>query len=632
MLPTLVWLVASSGGGFLLWGMDMLNVLRSLVGVVIIAAVLLAAPAVYGQNHKSKNKKDLSGEQTEAAKREVARWLSLLTQLQAETKTLPPEKSRVFALAEIADAYWQLNQDKSRECFNEAVALIFADRLPLADEVKALNYVVSLAAKRDLKLAKALLQDATKIIAHEEKSDAVAISVASGLLKTDPTRAAELVELNVPSGLNSDAAGFFILRLASENITLANRTYAAYLNQAAGANLPLHKLLWLGGYAFGLGETYSLNMAQLNLIGTGGKSIAGLAPNPALFNPYIDLVSRSLSLTLSQLPTLPPEQQPAVRSTAFFSIVYLSPLVKRYSSERLPAWQSLEQRVVAVCTPAEQQKIAANAQIIEMFRRSAQTASTSSNENQVEELLSQAKEAKRECEQDAIHAEAALKSSYAKNFLKAQRVADQIKDIALKEGVMQFLLYDMATAALESGDLIEAKRLADKLSDKEIRSLAFVAQAVYAKSRKDNSLLLDSVSEVRRSIESLTDPQQKASLLLVVANLLAEAKSSDAMPRLWEAVKAYNNLNSSLTEVQPVWRKLEFGCDDNEKTLYGGTINVKTYSLLETFATFGKFNGEEALLAAESISDKQARIRSKVALINVLGGKSKLSAEPAKAD
>jgi hypothetical protein len=124
---------------------------RAILFVTLFAMILPFCTPVEGQTPaKAKAKKDAATNNDPL--NDSTRWQFMLDQLSGEARDLPRKESRPLVLAEIADAYWQLNKDNvclylyydmavaATEAGNLDEAKLFADRIT-ARQQRTLLYV-----------------------------------------------------------------------------------------------------------------------------------------------------------------------------------------------------------------------------------------------------------------------------------------------------------------------------------------------------------------------------------------------------------------------------------------------------------------------------------------------------------
>src|SRR5215204_5131341 len=126
--------------------------------VFIGTLVLSFAPKALSQDGIARKRPANSAPQTASRSKtraDLTEWKILLDNLAVETRTLEPEKERPLLIAELADAYWQIDKDQSKKLFNDAFDRALS--LPTAQKPgEIITNVLSIAARRDRVLTMSL--------------------------------------------------------------------------------------------------------------------------------------------------------------------------------------------------------------------------------------------------------------------------------------------------------------------------------------------------------------------------------------------------------------------------------------------------------------------------------------------
>jgi hypothetical protein len=187
---------------------------------------------------------------------DAARWQYLLDDLAQEARTLSQEERRPLLLAEVADAYWDLDHARSRELFASAFEAALSLKPDTGEAERALRQVITLATRRDSVQARRLSEKILAAGLEKRWAQSASASAALDLLETDTAAATQLAEANSFAGPSMDSA-WFILQLGQRDPAAADRIYSAYLSRfAPGTGFGLERLLWLAGYPFGYVEAF----------------------------------------------------------------------------------------------------------------------------------------------------------------------------------------------------------------------------------------------------------------------------------------------------------------------------------------------------------------------------------------
>ena len=357
------------------------------------------------------------------------KWRNTLDQLRDEARKLD-ETERPSALADLADAYWETDQEKASAIFQTA----FDSALALSEEkLNALGrrYVLARATRRSSELGRKFI---TQLIEREKNGAPTQdkFGAATELLYDDPERAAQLVMAGAANGPGGDVS-WFILSLVEKDKALADQVCLVYLNAFPTSRRPfLHHLIGLAGYAFGYGETIGGNPDPDKMSGGMGMRRKNLSLNQALAARFLDLALASAQQTLAQAETAPPAEAELHNTIVFFTASYLLPEAKLYRPAREAAWLALQQRAAAGTSPAHQTATARKLQ--EALRQRANVS------NPVDEVagemaqkdLDDAGKTAGGCERDRLYAKAAFRFNYLKDPRRAFAAAEKIEDLKME--------------------------------------------------------------------------------------------------------------------------------------------------------------------------------------------------------
>src|SRR5262245_6504373 len=76
---------------------------------------------------------------------ETLRWRSILDALVSESKSISQIDNRAYALAQIADGYWLVDQAVSKQLFIDALKLVDANDSKNEDYTRVKRHIISLA-------------------------------------------------------------------------------------------------------------------------------------------------------------------------------------------------------------------------------------------------------------------------------------------------------------------------------------------------------------------------------------------------------------------------------------------------------------------------------------------------------
>ncbi len=591
--------------------------------VTCLVALLVTLPFLVSAEGQSPAKK-LGRPKGDSENLETQRWRFMLEQLNDEGRTLLQEKSRPYAVAEVADAYWNLDKIRSAALFMAALEAALELKPANSETSLALRHVILLAAKRDVSLAKRLTEEIAKQRAKSERPNSESVSAAINLLTIDTKTAAELAEAVAPAGLSDDAAGVFILELAARDLNASERVYRAYLSKfVADPDLPLNQLLWLGGYPFGYGETYGFSNRNLTrLIGMGGRSIPGLSLHPSLAVDYLNIAFNSVQKTLSQGVLASPERRESLNGLCLFATLYLLPEVELYTANRREGWWLLRQQALAGASQALLEIIEKQLRMVHQNRAVAtnrnEAPETSSNEK-IESDLADTEKLAQGCPRDRAYAKTALRIHSAKDDHRALRIADRIDNGSMRDSVRQFLYYDISLTMLEAGDRPQAQQYAKRVAAPELRSLLYMKMAGSALRQKDRALAAEFLAEARHLAETVSDPGTKAGVLLATSAAFAKVDLNRTAEVLSDAIKAVNRVKDPTVDNFSVMRRIELSCPDGPADMwYGSSESAERFSLMATLTLVSTLDPEGMLAITRNLEEPSVRIRALASIIESL--------------
>lgn len=586
----------------------------ALLTLLAVIALPLCAPVVGQVANGARPKRRAEG--TPAP--DVARWQYLLDDLAREARTLTREETVPPLLAEVADAYWDLDQVKSRELFTTAMEAALSLKPDAKGASGALRQVITLATKRDAALARGLSEKIFEAGAKGRWATEASVSAAVDLLETDPAAAARLAEAQAPAGPSMDSA-WLIVQLGARDAAAADRVYGAYLGRfAPETGFGLERLLWLAGYPFGHAESFGGALKPSRLVGFSGMRSPVLTARPELAQAFLDVALRASQDALRRAGSAEPQRAEALNELVLFTAAYLLPEVRRYRPQAVPLWAQVEQQAQAGASVPEKDFVAKRVQEIFGSRpRPGQQPGELYAAGRAEDLLAEAEKLPGGCKRNTQLAQAALSISHGKDFSRALEVSGRVESESLRESVRQFLYYDMAYAALKRGDAVgleDAQKYAELVTPSEQRALLYVKIATAALKLGDRQLASALLGKTMRLTETISEPAAQASILLAAAAGFAAFDAYDGYKALTEAVKIVNRAKTLNVEDFRVLRKVNLACRAGEDSWYGDSDKAERFSLFETFARIAAADADGALSLARDLDEPSTRIRSLISI------------------
>ncbi len=545
-------------------------------------------------------------------------WKFLLDSLIVETRLIDPEQERPVVMADLADAYWLIDQQQARKLFTEAFegAVALKTDPPVAP-------VISRIAKRDRPLATELMKRLMAAKSEEKDSGEESSEIGRELLKTDPKFAVEIAKLNASLGPTFSGLSF-LFEVARTDPEGAAQIYDAYMKSRRVRNLELASILWLAGYPLGYGEGYGDDYGGRNdpasFSGFSGMRIPGLRPQPNLAAAYLQLTFVAITNTLKRAAESGNPDTEVLNALALYSTSYLFPEVQRYLPDAEATWSGLYRQALAGTSEVRRAEIEKRLSFIRETRgrTSDQSAEEYARDN-AKEKLAEIEKLPDTCNRDRAYAQAALAYSFAKDFTQARQLADRIDNLEQREAVIQFTYYDEVAALTESGDLIRALERVEKVSAKEERAVLLVRIATAALKKPDKPMVLDALNRARSLVRDSDDAQLQAGVLLSVGALYARFDASEATYATRESIKAINRMKDRVDETFSVMRRVSLSCV-GEISWHGSREQVDTFNFYETLGAIAKTDAqaEGALALATEVQDKATRIRAQLAIVKAV--------------
>jgi hypothetical protein len=547
----------------------------------------------------------------------LIRWKIFLDMLAQEARTISPEERRPYAVADVANAYWEIDRETS-------IAL-FITALDKSKNRDALNYVLSTATKTDSTLAKTLTKRLIDKEDSDKERDDISGEIALEILQQDARKAAQLAEAFAPDGLQNGTASFFIYRLAQQDVQLSNHVYEVYLNKvAANENIPLEQVMQLAGYAFGYAEFYTVDKKG-RTSGATFPSVKNLVRNPVFTNVFLNLAYRRIAKTIERRNNAAGAEVEGYNYPILFALEYLLPEVARFSPNSLPAWHQLQQQGIVGTTPQQSQQIANVISSINQARARIKNAEESpqNEEQEAEASLENVEKLTGTCQRDVVYSKAALTFSSHKNFKRAIAVAGEIEDLKQSEIVKEVIFYDMTTFAIENEDWDDAREKLKKISTPELNAMmhAILAEALLKKNNKAESAKI--IDAAVKLTEKLSAAEIRTGFLFGLSSMLLKIEPSEAQTLAANAVKNLNKQEAKDDMSFYIPIKVPLACQGEDETWYGEFVSLPNSTVFDALALFAKQNPDQAELLAGNIDDKITKLRSLALITKIALAKEK---------
>jgi hypothetical protein len=543
------------------------------------------------------------------ANAELMRWEGALQQLALEARTLSDKNARPEALVAVADAFWELDQGKAQEFFLAALDLALAIDPSEKDRQSAIRTVIASAAKHGSELTKRLIERLES--EKDRESHSQAISASLDLLQSDATAAESIAVASSRFGPSLDSA-WLIFELQKRDPAAADRVYSAYLNNVNPGRPS--QLLWLAGYPFGYREAFGGSADPLHFTGVFGLDNTGMTANATLANAFLTVTHRVVTQTLQAATDVTPDQAQVLNGLVYFISMYLSAEFGKYRPDLVNQWRIIQQTTGASLTSSRREEIVNKLNNV-LAARSRTPRTNAETETDIADLLARAEKLPTSCGRDVAYATVSLQVAHTRNFKRAISITDEIDDLALRDGTLQFIYYDMSVASLakKSGvDLDDSLRNAERLASPEQRGLLYlkIAAAWRAKGDKDRAYAL--LLKAAESAEHIAQPAIRAGLLFATAYDLTELDPglSQAITKMKDAIRLLNNNKDVRIDQITIVRRLDLACEKKSGAWYGSSDNLGRVDLIATLVKMANTDAATAEELAHDLAHGLNRMRA----------------------
>jgi hypothetical protein len=526
------------------------------------------------------------------------------------TRTFDNTVPRIAVLIRAADLLWPHEQDKALAAFMEAFELAvqnykeagnetrrvsetqFAARYALPDQrFKVITALARRDPERARKLSEQMLQDEAKEAADKPAKDPLApktaeklLQAAMGLLDTDPA-AAEMFarsSLRYPPVLQLPA---FMYAWAKTNQVAADRFYSTAL--AAYRARPMDQFLYLSAYPFG-------NMREAGEMPsyTTYRVPSGFTPNPALQRQFMEVLLARIETSLVE-PAV--EAVPNYRYTEHAQMWFALTRLEKQVETNLPNLSEsvvrAKEKLFALLNPAAQKRVNGV-----LDRENAPKKSFDEQVEAAEKLTDVA-------QREQALAFAVTGASKDQTVERVLSVIDKISDSNVRGPLTNWFYYSRAQALLADKNFVEARRLASKVEELDMRAYLFTKIAEESlKEAEDQTETRQMLSDIADAISKAPKTINSARALLALAHLYTKIDANRSVEELGNAVKTINALENPDFTLQFTMIKIE------GKT-FGFYTSYATpgFNPENAFREMGKVDFDGSLAQAAQLSDKSLR-------------------------
>ena len=526
------------------------------------------------------------------------------------TRTFDSAVPRIAVLIRAADLLWPHEPDKALAAFMEAFDLAVQNYKEAGDETRrvsqsqfAASYalpdqrfkVITALASRDperaRKLSEQMLQDEAKEAGDKQINNPSAqknaeklLQAALNLADTDPASAVMFARssLRYPPVLQLPV---FMYAVAKTNQAAADQFYGEALN--AYRAVPMDQFLYLSSYPFG-----NTREAGEMLSYTNYRVPPGFTPNAALQRQFMQVLLARIEAALLEPPTVTvPNYRYTQHAQMWFALTRLEKQVETNLPNLFDSVAQAKERLFALLNPAAQKR--ANGVI---DRDNAPKRSFDEQVEAAEKLTDVA-------QRDQGLAFAVTGASKDQTVERVLSVIDKISDSNVRGPLTNWFYYTRAQALLADKNFLEARRLASKVEELDMRAYLFTKIAEESlKEAEDQTESRQMLNEIADAISKAPKTINSARALLALAHLYTKLDVNRGVEELGNAVKTINVLENPDFTLQFTMIKIE------GKTFASyASYATPGFNPENAFREMGKVDFDGSLAQAAQLSDKSLR-------------------------
>ncbi|HEX7335522.1 MAG TPA: hypothetical protein VF290_28770 [Pyrinomonadaceae bacterium] len=546
--------------------------------------------------------------------------LSLVDHISELTADIKDDQTRVQIQARVADALWDINEDRARRLFESAFVSIDSIKFEretavtsilkeLSEQSQLRNEVLRLVSRHDLTLSAKLLKSVTDDNATTSASAftlgtkstraSLYLQIAVGLADSDPNGAAQMIRASLESGVDPQIAPALIA-LRRRNIAAADSLFrlALLIAQRDIAQTPL-TVNYLAPYVFpNYGQ--GINYFQFDL-----PSSAASQGN--------DMVGEFLKFAYAMLTREIAAAKPGANATLAAINYSTAKMLLPYFDQYMP------DAAVVIRTGVTQLAMLLNAP-------EAQMIDTFTGFNDVEEILERAERTKQEEIRDAIYSRAAILSARNGDTDRALSIIEKIRNESLRSDFNSIIRYQAAIAAIGKSDAELALRFAKDIGDLQMYATAMSRLATLLQQKKNSTRADEILTEAARTITRAENGFEKVCAMLIVTNVASELDATRGFEMMNSAVRIINQTDIHLNRSSVVAKG---ATKPGVLSVMNAASGLNSMKLDESFAWLARSDFQRALSLARSFDKKEATVLAQLAACKGLMAKIKETSKPA---
>ena len=535
------------------------------------------------------------------------------------SRTFDDAVQRIAVLLRAADLLWPHEQEKAMAAFMEAFDIAVQNFKENGDQIRRTSEnklaaiiplpdqrfkVISALAKRDpakaRKLSEQIVQDDARDVSEKPGTDDYEskLRTAEKLLLT----ARELATTDATAAVNFARQSFkypatlylpmFFYELAKTNKSAADQFYVESLT--AYSSSPLDQFLYLSAYPFGNARDAGDMPSS-----TFYKIPDGYQPDRRLQRQFMQVLLGRTERVLQTTVEAKPDYGLMEPAQMWLALTRLQKQVQANLPDLADAVAQAKDRLLPALDPKVQRRVDA---LIK-----ADNAPLESFDEQVE-LAEKNPDVDR---RDQRLMGAVTRLSKDQPVEKVLGVIDKISEAGLRTSLLNWFYYFRSQALIAEKHLIEARKLAAKVTELDQRAFLFTQIAEESlKTAEDQTEARQMLNELAGDVGKAPKTIVSARALLALANLYAKIDTNRGVEELGNAVRTINALESPDFSQQFSMIKIE-----GKTFATFASFSTPGFNPENAFREMGKLDFDGSLVQAATFTDKSLRALTTLSVI-----------------
>jgi len=540
--------------------------------------------------------------------------LEIIKQQIAVAKTIDDQVRRITVQLRAADLLWPYQQEQSLALFLESFDLATLNYKATGDELKQSSpfmrmdtpdqrfKVITALAKRDparaRKLSEQMLQDESRELEERAATAQQQRKVGEKLL----TLGMEMIKTDVAAGVSFAKASFqypsslylstFLYELSKVNLAAADQFYRDALTAYRAA--PMDHFLYLSAYPFG-NDREAGDMPGYTIY----RVPEGFTGDPGLQRLFVvtllDRVDNSLDTPVDATSS----NRVSDAGQMWLALTRLDSKIQQLLPDLSADSQQAKDKLYALLSPASQRQVTSS------IGRDNHPKRSFDEQVEAAEKLSDVDR------RDAGLTFAVTGASKDETVERVISVIDKISDSNIRGPLTNWFYFFRTQALIEKKDLVEARRLATRVTELDQRAYLFsrIAEKTL-KENEDQTQVREMLNEIGEAAAKSPKTIVSARTSLALAYLYARLDINRGIEELGNAVKTINSLENPDFSMQTVPMKIE-GKTFGSYAMYSTPgFNPET-----AFREIGKLDFDGTVTQASDLTEKSLRSLTTLAVV-----------------